>query len=348
MVDRILPNRLVVSAVAIIALPIGIVIGVLAVSISGGAEPARDALVAEVTAIEYDERRGVQIQLVWEPGPTLYAPTWTGTVGAVTKARSLANGDELTRIDGIARLVATTPEPFYRSLTSGTTGRDVDWMHGFLGSLGIEVPDGDVMTDASIDAVEEYARHIGVVGDVPAFDPAWVVWLPSPQFRVSSLALVAGAPAPAPGSEIAASRATLASVVPRPLDGSALQLDSTSDYILSVAGVDLNVNAEGNVDGEGRTRLADSLGGDAPPEEVQGSIRREVSEPVWSVPTSAVSTGPTGEVCIWVERNGRYVVQPVTVVGSQAGVTYVERPSDTARILVNPADALESTACPSS
>lgn len=347
MSDRLSQNRLAIAAIALIALPIGIVIGVLIATGSDERGPVPAAVIADAVAFEYDQRRGVQLQLTWESGPSLYAPAWSGTVGSLTESRSLANGDEIARVDGVARVVAATPEPFYRILASGSTGPDVGWLHDFLNSLGFAAPNGNVMTDASVAAVSALAKQLGITGAVAAFDPAWVVWLPRTPFAMASVTLVVGAPAPPAGSAIATAPPTLTTLGLQPVDGAAFDSSLTSDYVVSVNGIDLELDADGNVPEVERTRLAESLASETP-EEIQGSVRRKAPIAVWTVPTTAVSSGRGGDACVWVQRDGDYVAQLVTVVGSQAGVTYVERPSERESVLVNPADILESTECPSS
>lgn len=342
-------SRLSALAIGLVALPAGIVIGLVLAGdgADGGSEQA-EPLVVLVTEFLNDERRGVQLTFTWQPGPSLYAPAWAGTVGSVAEAVQLSDGDVIAVVGGVTRLAATTPGPFYRPLGAGAMGADVGWLHEFLTSYGFsKVPGGTTATPETMNLVTELAGELGVTGEVTAFDPSWVVWLPQTPYEIASLELAPGAPAPSEGSIIATTSSSLSAVDYQTLDGGPIEFDPGTAYVLTIGDLEVSLDATGLVTPDGLMRLSSALGRTAEGEG-QGTVRREEPRPVWSIPTAAISSGAAGDLCIWVERQGDYEAVPIVALSSQAGVTYVEPGDSPPMLLTNPADVLASPSCPSS
>ncbi len=230
----------------------------------------------------------------------------------------------------------------------GASGPDVGWLHEFLASRDFQrVPEGMTATATTIELVAEFAADLGVSGDVTAFDPAWVVWLPHSPYEIATLELSPGMPAPGEGSAIATTWATLTAVDYEPIEGAPIEFGVGAAYVLTLGEVEVPLDANGDLTPGGLTELGLDLAESAT-EEAQGTVRRAEPRVVWSVPSAAIGTGPSGHLCIWVERGPAYEALPVAAISSQAGVTYLEPGSEPVMVLTNPADVLTSTSCPSS
>lgn len=143
------------------------------------------------------------LALQWSGTPVVVAPQWSGLVQdiAIRPGQTLQAGTRVTRIDGIWRLTAPTPEPFYRKLEPGDFGTDVSQLNNYLSEL--ELPHGTTATydAATARGVASLARLIGA-SETRAFDPSWLVYVRSKKFVVRESKLVTGSPAPSPGTEI--------------------------------------------------------------------------------------------------------------------------------------------------
>jgi len=340
-------TRLGFAVVTMLLVPGAFLAGLLLAAATRGNGRAATPVVVAVRETPYDERRGVQLTPTWAEGPDLFAPAWAGIVGSVTDADVLQSGDRIAVIDGIARLAFATDQPFFRSLALGDTGRDVEALHELLqtrGLLRIDAGNG-MVTPATMDAVTTLAGELGVPGPTQAFDPAWIVWLAADPFPVASIEMEAGQLAPSAGSVIATSPPNLAAVAIQPLDGVPLDVSSTDSYVLAVRGAEFDLQAGLALDRAALDRLSALIG--VADETVEGSIYRSQPRLVWTVPTTAVSSGPGGELCVWVEEGVGYEATPVTLVSSQAGVTYLEPRGTTVMLLTNPAEVLDEPSCPS-
>lgn len=283
----------------------------------------------------------------WTDGPSLFAPAWAGIVGSITDADVFESGDRFAVIDGIARLVFATEQPFFRSLALGDAGKDVEALHDLLRTRGLlqtNAADG-VVTATTMDAVTALARELGVATPIQAFDPAWIVWLPVDPYPLAGIEMQAGQLAPSAGTTIATAPPNLADVAIQPLDGVPLDLTATDSYVLAVREVEFDLHAGPSLDRAALERLSALIG--VADETVEGSIHRAQPRLVWTVPTAAVSSGPEGELCVWVDEGTDYAAMPISLVSSQAGVSYLEPRGTNVRLLTNPAEVLDEPSCPS-
>lgn len=308
-------------------------------------------LVEPPRTVEFDDRTGVVATLRWSQGPMLYAPAWSGVVGEVRlrPGNVVRNGDAVATIDGVTRLAVRTPQPFFRALSIGDRGPDVGWLHEALVALGHldRAPaDEQQVGPETLLAVRSLAAQLGVVTAVHGFDPAWVVWLPSESLEVASVMLVAGSPAPAAGTPVAAGAPQLASVELTRVEGGPLALDPGERYVLELGGVDVPLGGmPPSVGADGLTRLSGVLPPSA--ETTSGSVR--LAEPIrlWALPASAVMAGPDGRLCIWVVEGTGYAPLAVEVMSARAGVSFVRPTAAPGNILQNPSEVLDEPACPS-
>ncbi len=339
-------------AATLLGVPAGILIGLfLTPERLDGSVQTPLARVEPAGVVDFDERTGVAATLAWIEGPSLHAPAWVGTVGQVgiRPQETIRTGQPVASIDGITRLAVASPQPFFRRLSLGDQGPDVEWLQQSLGELGYLQQDPDptlIVSQETVEAVRALAVALGVAGPVDSFDPGWFVWLPDESFEVVSVALTVGAPAPFAGTPLAVGAAQLGTVSLQRLDGGPLSMEPGIAYVLEVENEQLPLDPDtGVVDGEGLARLSAIL----PPlvDSVSASVRRARPLSVWALPSTAVMAGADGRLCIWVDAGQRYESLPVEVVAGRAGVTFV-RPSAAVAVLHNPAQMLSDPACPSS
>lgn len=337
------------TAVAVLTvLPLGILAGLLLAQIQPpGAEATAAPLIADATEVAYDDRRGVLARPTWQPGPALHAPAWAGVVGWVTDAEELRSGDPVAVVDGVRRIAVGTPEPFFRSLQLGDRGRDVAWLHDVLAAAGVgsELGGGGEVTAATVEAIRSWSEQLGAPPS-PTFDPAWIVWLPESPYRLATVDLAVGIEAPGRGTVIGASGPTLASLELISLDGGAIALAPEVSYSLSIGDVTVQLEPDGTPGAEPLAALAEVVPreGDA----IEGSVARTVPERVWSVPTTAVMSGPQGQVCVWAADGTGYSPQTVQVRAARAGATFlVPLAEDPMAVLMNPAAIIDEPSCPS-
>jgi hypothetical protein len=342
--------------VALTALLLGAPAGLLVGLLLGqerlsGLDQAPAPFVEPARAVEFDERTGIAATLTWAPGPRLYAPPWSGTVGQVQlqPGQTLRTGDPVATVSAVARVAVRSAQPFFRPLALGDQGADVTWLHEALALLGYRVmaPEDDATVGQStLAAVRALAADLGVMGRVDAFDPGWIVWLPDEPFQVDSVALTAGAPAMSTGTELAAGAPILTAVRFQRLDGSPLALEPGIRYVLEMGGEELPLDSTtSSVGNEGLRRLAKVL----PPlaDSASGSMRRAEPLNVWALPSAAVMAGPNGQLCIWIQTETRYEAVTVQIVSGRAGITFVMPPRSSVPVLQNPAETLVEPACPS-
>lgn len=339
------------AAAIFVGVPAGALLGLLLTEERLEAVDRKPApFVQPARVVEFDDRTGVVARLRWQDGPTLYAPTWSGTVGAVwVEPGPVRSGDRIASIDGVVRLAVHTPQPFFRPLSSGDRGVDVVWLHDVLitfGYLAAAPTDNDRVGPVTRRAIAALAENLGVLEPVEVFDPAWFVWLPTEQLEVATVALRAGAPAPPAGTPVAAGAPELASVDLERVDGGPLTLESGTRYVLQIGDVTLSLDGTtGELDGKDLAKLSRVV---APAtESASGSVRLAEPLTLWALPASAVMAGADGRLCVWIERGDAYEPMNVEVVGGRAGVAFVRPGATSAAILENPADILNEPACPS-
>jgi hypothetical protein len=298
-----------------------------------------------------DERR-VTGTVAWQEGLALRAPEWRGIVTAVhlKPGDTVTSGQRLVDVAGVGRLAVASAFPFYRSLQWGSVGADVAELHRVLVALGyLEAvpPDEQAFGFGTRQAVVALERDLGISLPTGIFDPGWFAWLPIDPFEVGEVKLTAGAQAPGAGTAFATEPPRLASVIlGSGGGGEQLVLDPAVAWVLVVRGQGFPVDAATlRVRDEALPALAELLAPAA--ERVDGELRRANPLEVLAVPSTAVTTGPQGTLCVWLEEAVGYRAAPVTVAGARAGVASIASGlRSTDRVLANPAQVLEQPACP--
>jgi len=276
---------------------------------------------------------GVKASLTWTPGPTLVAPNWTGLVTSVDVQVGdvVSSGTPVVRIDGVPRVGFASTSPFYRPLSTGMTGADVQMLRDGLSGLGIgNVGSGAVYDSTLQRAVKTFqAIFLGAGGAKVdgAFDPAMVIFLPVPDVTVATVHVQVGMTAPTQGQVIVDSASVLQAFQMTPADTSvgARGLPAQSD------GYVLVVNRSQPVEvGEGFTlsdrASLDSVAQALPdhPDSLLGEVRLADARVFAAVPTTSIVTGGDGGLCVFTpSASGTLVSYPVVVEGGLPGVTEV-------------------------
>lgn len=339
---------------AVIALPLVVV--AVARSSAGGeldelsqrAEPVLGTLTARTIT---DERR-ISVQITWTEGTPLRAPSWSGVVTEVSAAPGdvLRTGSPILEVSGVGRIAAATAAPFYRRLESGNTGKDVADLNAMLTTLGLIQTgahgDTDTFTSATAAGVRKLAESLGATGQV--FDPAWVVWLPREEYELGRLAAVVGAPAPAPGAELAQEKGTIAAAAVAAANSvDSLDLDPAVEWVAILRDREFSVDPVGPA--IATTAFAELAAGlDERPERIDGSVRRREELEVFALPSSAISTGQSG-LCIWLADESGYRAVAVEALSARGGVTNIARAAGLTThvaVLANPAQVLDNPQCP--
>jgi len=341
-----------VIAGVVVLIPVGFLAGLLVSTdrlsnLPGPPEP----FVEPVQVIEFDERIGVAATLQWAEGPALYAPAWSGTVGRIDMQPGdlLETGKPIGSIDGVSRLAVATPEPLYRFLREGDRGIDVGWLHQVLvelGYLSVLPPDPELVSSASLTAIRSLAKQLGVGGRVSAFDPGWFLWMPVNTFEVASTELILGGQAPSPGAAVVVGPVRLVGITLQSLEGGPLQLSPGPEYRFSVGDLSFPLNPEtATMDAQHLEELGDTL---VPfTETMAGTVHRAAPLSVWAIPSAAIMSGASGQLCIWVESSASYQPIQVRPVSARAGITFVEPSKEsTIRVLHNPVEILSEPSCP--
>lgn len=291
----------------------------------------------------------VDVALRWVAGPQLVAPAWSGIVqnALIGAGSSVADGTPIATVDGITRTAWLSSGAFYRVLAPGDVGVDVGWLKEGLKSRGYRVSSGDRFDGVTLAAVRQFARNIGVSGaaSTAAFDPSWVLYLPAPIGGVSTVGLVAGAPASPAGTVIASGTPVLAeAAVVAAASGSAdsnpssTQTESDAVYFsrvstsaiqlvesdqLTYVGAKLQVDHQtSRIEETSLAALARAITPGTP--SVPAVVSHAAAKNEFLVPAAAVVSG--NQIVVCVRQGTRTRTFPVTVTSSDAGGARVTGP----------------------
>lgn len=316
-------------------------------------------LLTSATARTVTDERPVRLVPTVEKGPEVLAPRLDGIVTAVyvKPGDSLADGKRVLSVSGIDRLGFAAATPFYRPISSGAEGPDVEELHRLLVALqhlSAMPADAQAATFATGTAIRALAVQIGAPA-TSTFDPAWLIWLPRRDLVVGTVAVRPGQPAPAPGSVIIATpgKVTAAKVAAQGQEPLVLTLGV--EYVAVAAGKTLRIDAAT------LQVAADDLALIAPPEQpaqpnlsnppsqegIPATIRRATPLQAMGVPSTAVMVNDSGALCVWLPEATGYRAVTVTLAGARGGITNVASGLAAGQqFLSNPAQVLERPQCP--
>ncbi|RLP75069.1 hypothetical protein D9V32_11660 [Mycetocola tolaasinivorans] len=255
----------------------------------------------------------MELALGWEQGPVLRAPAWTGLITAVQPPRTtVAHGDVVVTIDGIDRIAAHTPAPFWRPIGPDTiAGADIGALNTLLGDLGLARGTANTFGSGTARGITQLAKKLGAEGDT--FDPAWVLHLAEPRITVGAAAFSVGQTAPAAGEELFAPRPRVTAALVTgegmapenegPLGGGGnggaraalpvfdaeriMRMPVPAEAILRVGGTEIPLEeTRDSVTAEGLAALTETVGaGEA---KVRALISQTTQTQGWQVPAAAV------------------------------------------------------------
>lgn len=355
-----------VVAAALVIAPAAGLAALAALTTDDPTELARRPAVVTATPLAAAENQGEPADLTASFGDPLTAraggPAGTVTAVRVMVGRVVAQGAPLFDVDGRTVVAMVGGQPPYRDLRLGDRGRDVRGLRTFLGEVGLlrSPGSGELFDDATRRAVAALQLRGGASG-TGVFDRSMVVWVPTKDFRVSTVDVEVGAPAPPVGQPVLSSTGVVRSATLSGPDGTPVQVSGPTEVTLAGA-------ALGTTDGTGPSLVAlvskalssgaatvprpsDDAGHTGAPATLKLSVTvaARSTVPAVRIASSAVMTDPTGaRTCVWVQGAGGPEARPVTVVSGGLGVTSVTGLPSTATVIVNPVDALGSVSCPAS
>lgn len=325
------------------------VVGALSREASGvrlaGDEPAW----ATVRPLSGQVEQRLGLALSWTAGPVVVAPAWDGIVEVVHVGAgdALRSGDQVAVVAGVTRIGFAGERPFSRHLQRGDLGPDVGVLHAVLEQRGLSRGPGDRFDRKTAAGVRALAAELGAP-QTEVLDPAWFVHLTAPELVVTAVDLVVGAPAPAAGSQVLRSAATLVAArvtsedwVARAVTGQAA-VPEDGDASMLPEGLDLGTD-ERTVPDQAELRVRDSalevtedrgrvddaslpvLAAAVEPG-AAGVDAVAVSAPVvgsWAVPSAAVHVDPEGRSSLRVQRSGAQIEVDVEIIGSEGVSTTV-------------------------
>lgn len=254
-------------------------------------------------------RRTISVVVARADAVELYAPEWNGLVEAadLRPERVVKDGDIVATIGMIDRPAVSSERPFGRELRAGDEGSDVRSLNRFLDRRGLPASDSDKFTSRTLSSVRALADDLGVPGAISleAFDPAWVVFLPEDQVRVSTSTLRVGMLAPAAGQSLAISRPNLSSVVLDAVRSSeAGEAGGVQSALAAAEGERLEIGGR-DIPLSGDRAGVDPAGWEVIDEMVDPTQSRIdavlISEPIagtWVVPSAAVGSRTAGPSCL--------------------------------------------------
>jgi hypothetical protein len=315
----------------------------------------------------------IELIVTLSGGGDARAPDWQGLVTSVLvkPGDTMSTGSPIVEVDGVRRVAAATPRPFYRSLTLGDVGPDVDQLVAFLTAIGKLPPDrpNDRPYDQSLGrAVKALAADLGIREPDDKswmdFDNTWVVWMPGENLLVDEVRLTVGTVAPSLGEVLLTFRSAVTSVrfavgVP------ALTTEGVSDEV-TVNGLVLPVtNGEIILDDQSRDELASLLSSATDVADSASEIEHQASQgndreisinavrsttfdvATQAVPVAAVVTSLNGGQWVLVPGQDGYEGVPVVVVASETArsLAFVRGLDDVAEVVGNPGAAQLSEIC---
>lgn len=322
------------ASIAVLTLLVGAAAGVGTAALLGAPAapdslaPAASLAQAPVTVRDFTDRRSVALRVSARHVPSVTARV-AGfvTASACVPGEVIASGGSTFALDGSPLVNLHTDVPLWRTLSVGDRGDDVAALHAELRRLGVDAPQDDRVTAATLRSYRTMAASAGLVlpSSENVVDPARVVWLPTAE--------VTAAQCPTPkGMDISAgdplvdlpSAVAAATVVDLPSDRAA------GDRVVTVDGAAVPLAEDGRITDPaalaaiaGSQAYADaSATADDAAADVTLTVSWQLVEPlsVWVVPPAAVIGAGTDRAC--VEDDGATPLA-VEIVGSELGQTFV-------------------------
>ncbi|MDF2045463.1 hypothetical protein [Microbacterium sp. Kw_RZR3] len=292
-----------------------------------------------VTMTDFRDQRALTLAPTFTAGtPLRTTASGTVTATACTPGQSLTPGKAAFAVDDHPIIALASDTPFFRDLTWGDTGRDVDALRASLAGLGFDVaPTGAFSRDVSraLSTLQHRETMAHAEGDFVLQD---VLWMPSPPPTVASCDVQVGQPITA-GSTAATTAVSLTALT---VSGQAAGALVPGERTVQVLGVDAVIPENGVLTDrdalgriasspEGQQQLTGTKTGDAAM--VSGTSALATPLRVAPVPVSSVIGASSAHACV-ADDHAEY---PVTVVGASLGMSLVTFHADTpSNVLLQP------------
>jgi hypothetical protein len=200
-------------------------------------------------------------------------------------------------------------------------------------------------TFATGQAIADFAERLGA-GRTTAFDPGWVVFLPTPDLVAATVSLKIGQSAPAQGAVIITSPGTVTAARLASGNQEPLNFAPGVEYIAIVDGKEFTVDtATQSIAATELARLR--APGETERDGIPALTKRKTPLQTLAVPSSSVMTNDAGTLCVWRLEDKAYRAVTVTIAGARGGVTNVASGiAAQDQVLANPAQVLEAPQCP--
>lgn len=277
-----------------------------------------------VTMTDFRDQRALTLAPTFSQGTVLHAATnGTVTATACTPGQPLTSGKAAFWADDAPVIALASETPFFRDLTWGDTGRDVDALRAALATLDFDVaPTGAFGRDVNraLSSLQRREKMAHTDGDFVLAD---MLWMPSPSPVIASCGVQVGQ-AYSAGGPVATTAVSLTALsVAGQAPGTLVPGERTVrvldvDVVLPESGVitDADTLTRIAASPEGREQLTGTKTGDAAM--VSGTSSLATPLRVAPVPVSSV-IGTSGAACVADDVQ----TFPVTVVGASLGMSLV-------------------------
>jgi len=288
--------------------------------------------------------------------PSLLGSGLPGTLTGVHIASGelIEAGHQLYEVDGIAVTAYEGDVIFYRTLSRGDRGPDVEAAQALLALLLPEVsltPDGTYGA-ATAAAVRSFERLIGVKEPTGVFTPAWFVRVPDSPYTIATISLRLGAPAPGNGEEIATavSHVEQAALTVPNFNGP----DGAYEFVTSGRTAPATLDqGEWLFEIDDTVQLLTTALSVDQPTVLEGRVRLQQGEPAQLIPGGSLITDDTGATCVSLILSEAPTPETVavTVLGIEVAGPVQIAPTlpENSEVIINPYESMPPgpLSCPS-
>lgn len=168
--------------------------------------PPPQPVYGEVSERFFDNQQDGFLELAFGEPVELVSSGSTGRITAVAVGAGdrIRSNDVLYEVDGRAIIAHHSPKPFYRDLSSGSRGDDVEALHALLQDWGLLGPDQNSATfgPQMRTAVVELNTQLGSPVRDATFHASTVVWLPIEDLIVAQVSIRPGGFSAAAGERL--------------------------------------------------------------------------------------------------------------------------------------------------
>lgn len=281
--------------------------------------PPPTVTAAPVTVQPFEDAREVSAQLTFGNAVTLRSPV-NGTVTSLQciTGAAIVSGEAPLEVDGDPILALHGETPWWRDLSMGTQGQDVDALQAELTRLGYDTgTDAGRFGSATSSALQALLVEVGLPTDDPVMSGALrrTMWLPESSVRVGSCDAALGSPL-AIGDAVLSTTPTITAARLSTMPS------ASTEWVFDIDDVAVRVLTDGTVAPEDLERLSSlpsvlTAASDSSP--VNGTLHRADTVEAAAIPPGAIATDDGISGCVL----GDGAPAVVTILGSQLGQTYV-------------------------